>query len=75
MFYKLQTKITDEQFELIKEKYGEEVAKLANYGWGVVWDGNYVSIATKTYPGEEGPAILVSETCGDGPVTHEWRDY
>ena len=38
-----------QQERLIKRKCGKRASMVANYGWGVTGDRNYVSVATKVY--------------------------
>lgn len=66
---KTEEKIIDEQFEMIKKKHGEKVAKNANYGWGVSSDKDYVSVATKV----SGYGILQSSIqWPDTAIDHKW---
>jgi hypothetical protein len=66
----LENKIIDEQYKLIKEKYGEKAADAANYGWGVDCMRDAISVSTKVY----GKGVLMSNGDKSG-ITHEWRLY
>ena len=68
---KLEDKIYNAQYRLIKKQYGEYIANRANYGWGVAGDENRISVATKVY----GVSVLESEAdYSDRKITHSWKD-
>jgi len=71
---KIEDLIYDQQYKMIKKKYGAAVADKANYGWGVSGDEHYVSIATKVYVGT-GKVLLSEADYPSLSPTHDWRDY
>lgn len=66
----IEQRLLNQQYRLIKERFGQKVAEKANYGWGTTGDEDYVSIATKVY----GHGIL--ESYGDvrGKTTHTFTE-
>lgn len=64
-----------EQQKYIKDKFGQDAADSANYGWGVDELKDGVQVSTKVY----GHGILSSEVhIGDSEITHsfeKWDDY
>lgn len=72
-------KIDDEQYHHIAKKYGKEVAKKANYGWGDGSDDKHASVATKVYPDGKKlkkAKVIVSEADHpSGDISHRWDDY
>lgn len=44
-----ETRIYNQQYDLIKRRFGKQAAQNANYGWGVDSSDDCVSIATKVY--------------------------
>ena len=45
----LESKIYDEQYKLIKDRCGKEVAEKANYGWAVGANEKMIDVCTKVY--------------------------
>jgi hypothetical protein len=61
--------IHDTQYLLIKEKYGERAAEIANYGWGTTELENGVHVTTKIY----GHGKILSEAhIGDNEIKSEF---
>jgi hypothetical protein len=52
----IEDKVYDEQYKLIKKKYGKDTADMANYGWGVTGGESWVEVSTKVY----GHGVLTS---------------
>lgn len=71
----LQLMVYDEQYRLIKDKYGEKAAEATNYGWGVDVQGDAVSVATKVYPEVVNQVLTSNSALSQPEITHEWRDY
>jgi hypothetical protein len=70
----LEAKIYELQAEIIKAKYGSEIAAMANYGWAVDTNPDMVGVATKVYLHNERPVLLHSESTATG-IEHEWGKY
>jgi hypothetical protein len=73
--YSEETRIYDEQFNLILAKYGEETAGAANYGWGVSNNESAIWVVTKVYGigADGGAGLLVSEWKPLHPISHRWE--
>jgi hypothetical protein len=72
---KMWTAVVEAQHDEIKEKYGEDAADCANYGWGDASDGGRIDIATKVYL-DAGHQVLSSTA--DYPseeIEHNWNEY
>ena len=71
----LADRVFDEQFQEIKQRYGAQAAKDANYGWGQTT----TRVETKVYVGLDKPNILVTTFDPKGPVTqplkHRWSRH
>ena len=66
--------IYEAQEKVIKKKYGEEAAEMANYGWGVDEQEDSVGVATKVYV--DPVMILSSDKKLKGKrITHTWTKY
>jgi hypothetical protein len=63
-------RIVREQEQLIRDRYGDEAAEAANYGWGEVGPG---SLSTKVYVS---PCMILTSVAGDDDtIVHDWRRY
>jgi len=74
----MESKVVDEQIHKVRNRFGDEVANKANYGWGVGGDDKEVSVATKVYQPKKGAnaRVLVSEASpGDKGAYHRWEKY
>lgn len=60
--------IYDQQFSLIRKKYGEAAAHSANYGHGVETADDYVNISTKIY----GFGYLVTMATSTRDIQHKF---
>jgi hypothetical protein len=73
--YPLWDRLYDEQFERIKNAYGEEAAAYANYGWGTDGNADRHIVTTKIYL-KGGNVLLTStarastQTITHGPFTN-----
>lgn len=64
-------RIYEEQYTKIAKRFGEEVARASNFGWGVSATKEYLSIATKA-----GAWVLTSTASApDWAIDHEWQKY
>src|SRR5262252_8104366 len=63
-------KLSNEQYELIKQAFGEEAAAHANYGWGSSQDKDRLVVETNVYT-NSWPHVLISEAdFASGSITH-----
>ncbi len=66
----IETRIYEQQFDLIYKEHGERAANIANYGWGVGGAEDVLSVSTKVY----GHGVLTSTgRRGKEEIEHEWR--
>lgn len=76
MFYistsDLETHIYEAQHKIIAEKYGEQAAELANYGWAVEEYDDRVGVCTKVYV--EPVMLLDTEGTTSGEMVHVWSE-
>ena len=71
----MEDRTVDEQITKIRNRFGDEVANKANYGWGVGGDKRGVSVATKVYH-PKGNRVLTSDAQpGDTNASHRWDKY
>lgn len=70
----IENRIYKLQHEMIKEKYGEEIAAFANYGWAVEETANGVGVMTKIYL-NPGFKLLDSAGTSLDNIKHEWMDW
>lgn len=63
-----------DQERIILERYGEEAANMANYGWSVIEDEDAVGVGTKVYVS---PIMILSseKKLDNDKITHIWTRY
>ena len=67
----LEARVYNEQYDWIRKKFGKRAAEVANYGWGVTGDEDYVSVATKVY----GHGVLESNVrLGADEIDHSFSE-
>lgn len=66
----LESRIYNEQLELIDTRYGSKAD--CNLGWAVVVEKDYVEVATKVYV-EGRPLIVSTGNFKTGEISHEWE--
>lgn len=68
----LECRVFEEQEKYIREKFGDDAADNANYGWGVDVFDKGVSVSTKIYR----HGVLTSKAnIGDSGIQHEFEDF
>lgn len=70
---KMERRVYREQYDKIAERFGHKSADVANYGWSVDGDEDFLSIATKIYRGLPYTVIVSTVDFVNGTINHEWR--
>lgn len=68
-FVRLESRIYDEQLELIAKEYGPDAD--CNLGWAVTGDAETIEVATKVYV-EGRPVICSTGYVKSGVIEHDW---